>query len=122
MIAGLCIACFGMRYTYFLRPIAALLLAVSLQGCTRWSLVRDPKTLAVTPRRIVRVTTDGTPRHLIVKNPTISGDSIVWNDPQRGGIPLSEVEWVEARAPDRMRTGFFVLFGVASITLIALLQ
>jgi hypothetical protein len=111
-----------MSHGHYLRPIAALLLAVSLQGCTRWSLVRDPKTLAVTPRRIVRVTTDGTPRHLIVKNPTISGDSIVWSDPQRGGIPLGEVEWVEARAPDRMATGFFVVVGVGFLGLIALLQ
>lgn len=109
-------------HAHFLRPIAALLLAASLQACTRWRLLRDPKSLAVTPYATVRVTTDGSPRHLIVKHPTISGDSIVWNDPQRGGIPLSEVEWVEARAPDRMATGFFVLGGLASVGLIVFLN
>jgi len=108
--------------TRFLSVIAAVLLAVSFQACTRWSLVRDPQSLAATPRRTVRLTTDGTPRHLIVKNPTISGDSIVWSVPARGGIPLSEVEWVEARAPDRMATGFFVFVGVAFLGLVALLQ
>src|ERR1041384_2663459 len=95
--------------TVLLRSLTVVLLIASMQACTRWRLLSDPKALAVTPHQTVRVTTDGTPRHLIVTNPTISGDSIVWNAPERGGIPLSEVEWVEARAPDRMATGFFVI-------------
>ena len=104
-------------HTHLLRPIAALLLAVSLHACTKWSLLPEPKALGSRPRRTVRVTTDGRPRHLIVKNPTISGDSILWNNPQRGGIPLSEVEWVEARSPDPVATGFFVLVGVTFVLL-----
>jgi hypothetical protein len=108
--------------THFLRLATALLLAVSLQACTHWRLLSDPKDLAVRPQGTVRLTTDGDPRHLIVKNPTISGDSIVWTVPERGSIPLSEVEWVEARAPDRMRTGFFVLAGVGCSSLIVLLN
>ena len=107
--------------SHFPRPLAALLLAVSLQACTHWSLLPDPKTLAAKPRGTVRVTTDGSPTHLIVKNPTISGDSIVWNAPQRGGIPLGEVEWVEARTPDRAATGFIILVAAAVLSLVVFL-
>jgi hypothetical protein len=88
----------------------------------RWRFLPDPMALAATPQKTVRVTTDGDPRHLIVKNPTISGDSIVWTVPERGGIPLDDVVWVEARAPDRMATGFFILGVGGCLTLVALLQ
>ena len=43
----------------FLRPIAAVLLAVSLQACTRWSLVPEPKSLTSNPHGTVRVTITG---------------------------------------------------------------
>jgi hypothetical protein len=108
--------------THHLGPIAAVLLAVSLQACTRWSLLPEPKTLALRTRGTVRLTTDGNPRHRIVKNPTISGDSIVWNDPERGGLPLSEVEWVEARTLNPVATGFVVLVGVAFLGAVVLRQ
>lgn len=106
----------------FLRPIVGLLLVVSLQACMRWRLVPNAKDVAVKPLGTVRLTTNSEPRHLIVQNPTISHDSVVWTVPQRGGIPLDEIESVESRAPDRMRTGFFILAGVSIVTLITLLQ
>lgn len=109
-------------HTHFLRPIATLLLAISLHGCTKWNLLPEPKALAARPRGTVRVTTDRDARHLIVKNPTISGDSIVWNDPQHGGIPLNDVEWVEARTFDPVANGFFVLVGIAFLGAVVLRQ
>lgn len=108
------------RYpTHFLRLIAALLLVGSLQGCMRWKLLAEPKALALKPYKTVRLTTGTTPRHLIVHNPTIVGDSIVWTTPERGSFPIDEVEWVEARAPDRMRAGFFIFVGVVALTVAA---
>jgi hypothetical protein len=109
-------------HTHFSRPIAAVLLAVSLHACTQWILLPEPKSLALRPRRTVRVTTDGNPRHLIVKYPTISGDSILWNHPESGGVPLSEVEWVEARALNPVATGFFILVGFTFLGVVVLPQ
>jgi hypothetical protein len=60
-------------YTHFFQRLAAVLFIVSLQACTRWSLLRDPKSLAVSPHHTVRVTTDGTPRHLIEKPNHLGG-------------------------------------------------
>jgi hypothetical protein len=104
------------------RPIAALLLAVSLHACMKWSVVTEPKTLASSPRENVRITTVGDARHFIVKNPTVSGDSILWTDPERGGLPLNEVMWVEARSLDPVATGFIVLVGVAFLGAVVLRQ
>jgi hypothetical protein len=109
-------------HTRFFQPIAALLLVVSVQACMRWAPMADAKSLAAKPMGTVRLTTDSEPRHVIVKNPTISGDSVVWALPQRGGIPIADVIWVESRSPDRMKTGFFVLSAVGIATLITLLQ
>ena len=109
-------------HAYLLRPIAAVLLTVSLHACTQWILLPEPQSLASRPRRTVRVTTDGNPRHLIVKYPTVSADSILWNDPARGSVPLSEVEWVEARALNPVATGFFLLVGVAFLGVVVFQQ
>jgi len=68
------------------------------------------------------VTTDGDPRHLIVKYPTVSADSILWNNPRRGSISLNEVEWVEARALNPVATGFFLLVGAAFFGVVFLQQ
>jgi hypothetical protein len=99
-----------------------VLLAVSLHGCTKWTVVEEPKTLASRHRGTVRVTTIGDARHLIVQNPTVSGDSILWNNPERGGLPLSEVMWVEARSLDQAATGFIVLVGIAFLGAVVLRQ
>ena len=109
-------------HTYLLRAIAAVLLGVSLHGCTQWILLPEPQSLAARPRRTVRVTTDGDPRHLIVKYPTVSADSILWNHPARGSVALSEVEWVEARALNPVATIFFFLVGVAFLGVVVVQQ
>jgi hypothetical protein len=105
-----------------LQPIAAVLLAVCVQGCTRWSLVPEPKTLATSPRSTVRLTLVGDAKHMVVKNPTIVGDSLVWNNPGRTGVPLSQVAWVESRSLDPIATGFFALVGVTFLLVITLRQ
>ena len=105
-----------------LRPIAAVLLAVSLQACTRWSLVPEPKSLATKPRSTVRVTITGDASRMIVRHPTIAGDSLVWNTPERRGVPLRRIAWVEARTLDPVATGFFVLVGIAFLGAVVLRQ
>jgi hypothetical protein len=106
----------------FLRPIAVVLLAVSLQACTRWSLVPEPKSLATKPRSTIRVTLTGDASKLVVKNPTIAGDSLVWNSPERRGVPLSKIAWLETRTLDPVATGFFVLVGIAFLGAVVLRQ
>lgn len=105
-----------------LRLIAAALLAISLHGCMKWTVVAEPKTLTSAPRGTVRVTTIANAKRVIVKDPTISGDSILWNNPERGGLPLSDVMWVEARSRDPVATGFIVLVGVAFLGAVVLRQ
>jgi hypothetical protein len=108
--------------TQILRLIAAVLLAVSLQACTRWSLVPEPKSLTSNPRGTVRVTLVGDASRLVVKHPTIAGDSLVWNNPERRGVPLSKIAWLEARSLDPVATGFFALVGIAFLGAVVLRQ
>lgn len=105
-----------------LRPIAAVLLAASLNACTRWSLVPETKSLATSPRSTVRVTLVGEAKHMVVKHPTIVGDSLLWNKPERGGVALSQIAWVESRSLDPVATGFFALVGVTFLLVITLRQ
>lgn len=109
-------------HTRVLRLIAAALLAVSVQACMHWSLVPEPKSLASNPKSTVRVTVVGDARRMVVKHPTISGDSIVWTDPQRSGIPLKQVAWVEARTLDPAASGFFLLVGLTFLGVVVLRQ
>ena len=88
----------------------------------KWTVVGEPRTLALRPRHNVRVTAIADGKHVIVKDPTISGDSILWNNPERGGLALSEVMWVEARSRDPIATGFIVLVGVAFLGAVVLRQ
>lgn len=104
----------------FARPIAAVLLAVSLHGCTKWSMVPEPRSLATSPHGTVRLTMVGDAKHLVVKNPTIVGDSLTWNSPERASIHLSKVAWVEARSMDPIATGFFALVGLTALVVIGL--
>ena len=106
----------------FLRPIAVVLLVVSLHACTRWSLVPEPKSLTSKPRGTVRVTITGDASKLLVRNPTITGDSLVWNGPDRRGVPLNRIAWIEARTLDPVATGFFVLVGIAFMGAVVLRQ
>jgi hypothetical protein len=99
-----------------------VLLTVSLQACTKWSLVPEPKTLSSNPRSTVRVTLTGDAKHMIVKHPTIVGDSLVWNSPERTGVHLNQVAWVEARSLDPIATGFFALVGATFLAVILLRQ
>jgi hypothetical protein len=107
-------------HSFVLRPIAAVLLAVSLQACTKWSLVPEPKTLSSNPHSTVRVTLTGDAKHMIVKNPTIVGDSLIWNSPERTGVHLNQVAWVEARSLDPIANGFFALVGATALVVILL--
>jgi hypothetical protein len=95
----------------FVRPIAAVLLAVALHGCAHWSEVPEPRTLTASPRGTVRLTLVGEAKPRIVKHPTVVGDSLIWDRPTRASVPLSHVTFVEARAIDAVATGFFVLVG-----------
>jgi hypothetical protein len=108
--------------TRFLRLVAAALLAVSVQACMHWSLVPEPKSLSTSPKSTVRVTVAGDAKHMIVKHPTISGDSLVWTDPQRSGIPLKQIAWVEARTLDPVASGFFLLVGLTFLGVVVLRQ
>lgn len=100
---------------YLLRPMAAVLFAVFLQACTKWTLVPEPKSLATNPKSTVRVTLTGDAKHMVVKNPTVVGDSLIWTSPERGGVPLSEIAWMEARGWDVVATSFFALVGVTFV-------
>jgi hypothetical protein len=104
-----------------LRPIAAVLLLFSLQACTKWSLVPEPKTLG-SNHGTVRLTLVGDAKHLIVKNPTVVGDSITWTSPERSSIQLSKVAWAETRSMDPIATGFFALVAVTAVSVILLRQ
>jgi hypothetical protein len=106
--------------TRLLRPLAAVLLVVSLQACTKWSLVPEPKSLATSPRGTVRLTLVGDAKHVVVKHPTIVGDSLTWNSPERSSVHLSNVAWVEARSLDPIATGFFALVGGTFLAVILL--
>jgi hypothetical protein len=105
-----------------LRPVAAVLLVLSLQACTRWSLVPEPKSLVTNPRSTVRVTITGDASKMVVKNPTIVGDSLIWNNPERRGVPLNRIAWLEARSLDPVASGFFALVGIAFLGAVVLRQ
>jgi hypothetical protein len=107
---------------YFFRPVAAVLLVVFLQGCTHWSPVPEPKSLATNPKGTVRLTMSGDAKSRVVKHPTIVGDSIVWESPEHGAVHLNQVAWVEARSIDAVATGFFAIVGVTFILVKTLRQ
>ena len=100
---------------YLLRPIAAVLFAVFLQACTKWTLVPEPQSLTTDPKSTVRLTLTGDAKHVIVKNPSVVGDSLVWTNPERGSVPLNQVAWIEARSWDVVATSFFALVGVTFV-------
>jgi hypothetical protein len=105
-------------HRYVLRPVAAVLLAVSLHACTRWDPVPEPKTLATNPHSTVRITLIGEGKNIVVKHPTVVGDSLLWNEPEKGGVKLSQIAWLEARSLDPVANGFFALVGVTFLVVI----
>jgi len=107
-------------HTHFLRPIAAVLFVVSLQACTKWSLVPEPKSLTTQPRSTVRLTLTGDAKHMVVKHPVIVGDSLTWTSPERGGVLLSQIAWLEARSLDPAATSFFAIVAVTALVVIGL--
>src|SRR6185436_4793057 len=100
-------------YIQLLRPMAAVLLLVCSQACTKWSLVPEPRTLGSSHAK-VRLTLVGDAKHIIVNNPTVVGDSITWTSPERSSILLSKVAWAETRSMDPIATGFFALVAVTA--------
>jgi len=115
------------------RFIAILTLGAFLQACMRWGTkpLEPARFDGTTPGRQVRVTlADG--GILVVRNPFLSGDSLVWLRPvvdepaagdappreQRQGIPLARIKQVEVREVDGARTAVAV---VATVGLAALI-
>jgi len=115
------------------RFIAILTLGAFLQACMRWGTkpLEPTRFDGTTPGRQVRVTlADG--GILAVRNPLISGDSLVWLRPaadepaagdappreQRQGIPLAQIRSVEVREVDAAKTTLLV---VGTVGLVALL-
>lgn len=115
------------------RFIAILTLGAFLQACMRWGTkpLEPTRFDGTTPDRQVRVTlADG--GILVVRNPFISGDSLVWLRPvadepaagdappreQRQGIPLARIKQVEVREVDGAKTALLV---VGTVGLVALL-
>ena len=99
----------------FLLPVATVLLAVFSQGCTRWNEVNGTKSLAAEPHGTVRLTLTGDAKKVVVKHPTVVGDSVVWKSPEPGSVHVSQVAWIEARGLDPIATGFFAIAGVTFI-------
>jgi hypothetical protein len=115
------------------RFIAILTLGAFLQACMRWgSKPLEPARFdGANPDREVRVTV-GNGGVLVVKNPFISGDSLVWlreisDEPAAGdapprelrqGIPLAQIRKVEVREVDAAKTTLLV---VGTVGLVALL-
>ncbi len=115
------------------RFIAILTLGAFLQACMRWGTkpLEPARFDGTTPDRQVRVTlADG--GILVVKNPFISGDSLVWlraisDEPagsdappreQRQGIALAQIRSVQVRQVDAAKTTLLV---VGTVGLVALL-
>ena len=96
----------------FFFPVALVLLAVFSQGCTRWNEVPSPKNLVTEPKGTVRLTLTGDAKKVVVKHPTVVGDSVVWKSPEPGSVHVSQVAWIEARGLDPIATGFFALVAV----------
>jgi len=116
------------------RIIAVLTTAAFLQGCMHWGTKPlEPKRFdGAKPSRQVRVTlADG--EILIVRNPFISGDSLVWlrglgddppaDDPppslERQGIPLAQIRRVQVREVDAAATAALVVTTVGIAALLA---
>jgi len=96
------------KQAHVIRPIAALRLAIFLHGCTHWSTVPEPRTLAYQHAKVFRVTlTDGA--ILVVEQPLIVGDSLVWFDPRRTAVPLAQVSILEAQTKDQVATSLLLL-------------
>ena len=115
------------------RFIAILTLGAFLQACMRWGTkpLEPARFDGANPDRQVRVTlADG--GILVVRNPFISGDSLVWLRPvadepaagdappreQRQGIPLAQIGSVQVREVDAAKTTLLV---VGTVGLVALL-
>src|SRR3989441_1001302 len=115
------------------RFIAILTLGAFLQACMRWGTkpLEPTRFDGAKPDREVRVTV-ANGGVLVVKNPFISGDSLVWlraisDEPaagdaprreQRQGIPLAQIRSVQVREVDAAKTALLV---VGTVGLVALL-
>src|SRR3989442_56638 len=115
------------------RFIAILTLGAFLQACMRWGTkpLEPTRFDGAKPDREVRVTV-ANGGVLVVKNPFISGDSLVWlraiaDEPaagdappreQRQGIPLARIRSVQVREVDAAKTTLLV---VGTVGLVALL-
>lgn len=102
-------------------PLAAVLMALFLQACTRWAPAPlEPAHLPAADQARVTLRTG---QRVIVKSPVISGDTltgtvpagVVWSRPRPiPGIPLSQINTFEVRKVDAGATvGVVVLTAVA---------
>jgi len=96
-----------------IRPISAVLLAVVLQACVRWTQVPlEPGRLPATKR--VRVTL-GAGAQRVLTRPVVAGDSVV--TPGELTIPVSRIRMVEVPSIDPIHTAYLGVFIVGPIAL-----
>ena len=96
------------------RVIAVLLVTTFIQACTAWrDLPLEPQRFHPPHNAIVRLTLVSG-EQLTIKNPLLSGDSLIWNEPRpaHGAVPLAQIRSVQVLHDDGASTVAFVfLFG-----------
>lgn len=99
-----------------LRLIAAMLLVVPLSACTHWVALSDPSYITDSGHSMFRLTVSGERSKVIVKNPKIEGDTLVWDHHGRQTLPMSRVKYAEAHQIDPVATGFLGIATALFIT------
>ena len=101
------------RRVRFVPPLSAVLIALVLQACVRWSAVPlEPGRLPAAKR--VRVTL-GAGAQRVLYRPVVVGDSVV--SPGSLTIPLARIRMVEVPSIDPIPTAFLGVFIVGPIAL-----
>jgi hypothetical protein len=107
------------------RLIAALALFTQLAACTKWQLQEmAPEQLLIEeqPEHIVVTRTDG--KWLFLQDPRIANDSLVGIDFYHvgravRGVPLSQVQHVQVRKTDWLKTGLVIGLPIAFFVALA---
>lgn len=110
------------RHASVLQLPAVMLLVMLLHGCTHWVPLPEPKGIAGSPHSTFRLSVTGERSKVIVKHPTVVGDSIVWEHHGRQALPLKRVNYAEVHQNDPVATGFFVLAGALFIAAFVLVN
>jgi hypothetical protein len=83
-----------------------MLLVVPISACTHWVALSDPKYIPESGHSMFRLTVTGERSKLVVKNPKIEGDSLVWDHHGRQALPMTRINYAEAHQTDPVATGF----------------